>query len=641
MLRGMSRRLSVPLVLVAIALAAAGCPPPEERVPVVFQLPPPEPVPGQRFLDTPWPSDLMTLAGGLDLSTFPNPDSSGALEDIIRLIQTNPGYSATGTLYFRVDGGIDETSLPASPAASLEDDAALFLVEAATLRRVPVEWKHYAEGTSYLPPGTVAVQPLLGAVPRGRFALVVTSEARAAGGLSLGPSEDLLALMTCAPQRTGTRTVDCAPYRDLVEGLGVAPDSVALVQMVTPFDAVGGMVRAAEVVRALPSPTYAVSGPREARQGDDTIVYDGVVSLAQLQKGSPPYDVLDFESGGFVFDGDGLPVVQRFEEVPFVLTVPRTPPPPGGYCVMINGHGTGGDLESGLGNDARAEAWQVAQAGCAMLAVSEPLHRTRSGYRAGQEELLTFNFFNPLAGRDNWRQSAVEKVQLVSLAEALVVPASVSGGAELRFDRSRISYFGHSQGGITGALFVAVEDRITGAFLSGAGAGFQASLVEKVDPVEIAGVLKTVLQMSDEEEVDLFHPTIALLQTWIDPADPLNYGRLWRERRGPVPHLVMTSGLLDTFTPKRCHGALAGSFGLPLATPIAEPVAVLELEGIAAAGDVLEGNLLSVDGAPLTAGVLQYPNDGHFAVYNNADAQTAMRSFFMTLHDGVPFVRVK
>lgn len=636
----MRRSLPLPLLLVVLAAAGAGCGP-AERVPVTFTLPPPEAALGATFLDTPWPSDVMTKDGGLDLSTFPNPFDARALEDVILLIQTNPGYSASGTLYFRVDGGVDETSLPSSPAASLAEGASMFLVETATLRRVPIEWQHFPAGTSFLPPGTVAVQPLLGALPRGRFALVVTSDARAAGGAALGPSADLAALMSCAPQREGTRKVDCAPYSELADALAVPREGIALLQIVTPVDAAAGLVDAATVVRALPPPVYTVTGRREPEPGDETVVFDGTVSIAQLQSGTPPYDDLDFVGGGFVLDEQGLPVVQRFEEVPFVLTVPRSASPPTGYCVMINGHGTGGDLESGLGNNARAEAWQAAQAGCAMLSISEPLHRTRAGYREGQEEILTFNFFNPLAGRDNWRQSAVEKVQLVSLAQSLVVPAAVTGDAELRFDPAQVSYFGHSQGGIAGALFVAVEDRITGAFLSGAGAGFQASLVEKVDPIAIRDVLKTVLKGPEDEEIDRFHPAITLLQTWVDPADPVNYGHLWRERRGPVPHLVVTSGLKDTFTPKRCHGALAAAFGLPLAAPVSEPVEVIDLLGPAPAGEVLEGNLQSADGAPLTAGVLQYPDDGHFAVFFNPDAQDAMRGFFTSLHDGVPAVRVK
>lgn len=611
----------------------------------------PEPVPlrmelprdgvGQTFLSTPWPSDLMLKDGGLDLSRFPNPYGSSTLEDVLRLFVTNTGYPATGTLYFQVEGGVDEASLPASAAASLVEGSAMFLVETGSLKRIPISWKQEATGTSFLPPGTVAVQPLLGAVPRGRFALVVTADARAPSGGPLAPSAEMLALSRCEPLPVDARPADCAPYQQLLADLSLAPERVALVQMITPLDAVGGLIAAADVVRALPPPIVSGLALRAQSPSSEYAVYDGSAGLAQLQAGEPPFDRLDQVSGGFVLDGNGRPEVQFIEDVRFTLTVPRRPMPASGYCVIINGHGTGGDLDSGLGDGPSAEAFQAAQAGCALLTASEPLHRTRRGYREGQEEILTFNFFNPLAGRDNWRQSAIEKVALVSLARTVSIPASVSGAGEVRFDPERVSYFGHSQGGISGALFVAVEDRIAGAFLSGAGAGLGTSIVEKVDPVAIKDAVRAVLLMPPEDDIDLFHPVIALLQSWVDPADPINYGRVWRERRGAVPHLVATSGLLDTFTPPGCHAGMAGAYGLPVARPVAQPLPVLELLGVPDGALVLEGNLESKDGAPLTAGLLQYPDDGHFAVFQNRDAQRAMLSFFTTLQAGVPSVSVE
>lgn len=622
--------------LLASALGAAlglACAP---RVPVDFVVPR-DPL-AEEFLDTPWPSDLLRTAdGGLDLLRFPNPYASGALEDVIGLIQTNQGYAASGTLYFHVDGGIDEASLPADPAASLSPDASMFLLETDTLVRVPIEWRHFGEGTSSLPAGTVAVQPLLGALPRGRFALVVTSAARAADGGALGPAPDLAQLLRCEPLEGLSAPLDCAPYASLAASLGKAPDDIALVQLVTPADASGGLVAAAQVARAF-TPSVQVLAKRSVGLTDHYAIYEGTITLAQLQAGQAPYDELDGTSGGFVFDAAGAPQVQRVEDVPFLLTVPRRDMPASGYCVVLYAHGTGGDLESGLG----IEAELITDAGCAMLTVSEPLHATRAGYRSGQEEILTFNFFNPLAGRDNWRQSAIEKIQLVNAVELLSIPTGLSGAdAPITFDPTEISDLGHSQGGITGALFLAVEDRVLGAFLSGAGAGFQASLVEKTEPQDIAAVLRMVLLMPETEVVDRFHPVIALLQTWVDPADPINVGTLWRHRRGPVPHLVMSSGLEDTFTPPRCHGALAASWGVPLAEPVAVPIPVLDLLGIEPGPVTLEGNLTTEDGAPLTAGMLQYPEDGHFAIFDNPDAQEAVRRFLTTVQDGVPSARVR
>lgn len=623
-----------------VSALVAGCPagPEPERAPVSFALPN-----GQRsqFLDVPFPSDVMILPDGrLDLSTFPNPFGSATLEDFLVTFATAPGFAASSTLFFHVEGGVDEATLPATPQDSVNDDSGLFVVELdgpAAGRRLPIEWKHYPEGTSFLRPGTVAVNLLLGAVPRGRFALVATSSVHRADGLPLGPGPGLRALIDCDIPADVDRDVDCGPAQQVRKTLGVEAYDLALVQSVTPQDSSAGLQAAAAVARAYtPTITNVVQRADNARL--PYFVFDGVIGIAIFQAGEAPYGVSDGVTGGFVFGDDGVPVIQMQEQVPFVLTVPKTAMPTAGWPVVINGHGTGGDLESGLGSSQSAEAVRIAAAGQAMFAISEPLHRTRLGYIAGQEETATFNFLNPIAGRDNWRQSALEKVQQVTAMSTLT--ATSFSGEVFRFDGDNIGYFGHSQGGIVGALFVAVEDRITGALLSGAGAGLAPSLVEKTDPIVIADVLKVVLSIPREETIDTFHPVPALLQTFVDPADPLNYGNLWRHRSGRrTPHLLITSGLVDTYTPPRNHGGLAAAYGVPLAAPIARQWPVLDLMGIDDVGAVVDGDLRSDDGAPLTAAMLQYPADGHFAVFENPVARGVFTEFFASLvRDGVPVV---
>jgi hypothetical protein len=633
-------RLAV-LCTSSVVLSAACAP---ERAPVTFQLPREE---RQDFLATPWPSDLMIKKDGtLNLQTFPNPFGSASLEEFLGVFQTAPGYAASTTMYLHVDGGVDETTLPASPAASLEPEAGLFIVEVDgpfAGRRLPLETKVYGEGTSFLPPGTVAATLLLGAVPRGRFALVATSAVHRKDGMPLGPDDDLKTLLACGDLGDIDAVVDCKPYQKLQRDLGLAVEDLALVQMLTPQKSTVGLEKAAARARAYVPAIGDRITRRATPRNAPYVVFDGTVTLARFQAGRPPFDTYDGNSGGFVFDDDGVAIVQSEETVPFVLTVPRgLDMPPEGWPVVINGHGTGGSLETGLGYDAGAEAIRITNAGAAMLAISEPLHATREGYRAGSENILTFNFFNPPAGRDNWRQSALEKVQLVTAVEHLnFVDAE---DVEHRFDPRHVGYFGHSQGGIVGALFLAVEDRIEGAFLSGAGAGFAQSIVEKTDPPPaIADILRLVLLAPDDEPIDRFHPVPALLQTFIDPADPLNYGSLWRHRTGRrTPHLIATSGLNDTFSPPRTHGALAASFELPLADPVAEPISVLGLLGSKSVGSThVEGNLNTDDGEPLTAALVQFEDQDHFAVFFDADAQNMFTDFFATLWFGTPSVRTR
>jgi hypothetical protein len=636
------------LIFSSTAFLASGCPDTEiQSSPVRFEIPRGD---ARSFLDVPWPSDILLRdfdgKVGLDLRAFPNPYGSYTLEEYLGTFQYTPGYSSNAALYFNVPAGVDPLSLPQDAASSIEANASMFLVELdAPSRRIPIEWEIEEEGTSFLPAGTVTVLPLLGAIVQGSAALVVTSDATDKDGNPLGGSEDMRALVSCgslADESLIERVPDCTPYRELREALGLTEEQVALMQIFTPYDSATELQKAQEALEAMPAPVMSNISIVEEQDYDEYTAYNGTVSLAQMMVGPAPYETFDGSNGSFVLDETGTPTVQSYEAVQFTLTVPNGTQPATGWPVVIYGHGTGGDLNSGLGNGENSEAHQLARAHSAMLAISEPLHRTRDGYRDGEEELLTFNFLNPVAGRNVWRQSALEKVQLVSAVANLQLSSEVVGAESASFDTEQISYFGHSQGGIVGALFVGVEDRITGAFLSGAGGGFAPSIIEKVEPVDMTDIVRTFLLMPGEEKLDRFHPVLALLQIWIEPAEPLNYGPLWQNRRERnTPHLAISSGLQDQYTPKRNHGALAAAFGIPLVEPVSEPVDVLDLLGYFPAGTEAVGNLEDGQGRPLTGALLQYPDDGHFAVFRNENAQEAYRLFFDTLRGGVPTARVE
>jgi hypothetical protein len=102
----------------------------------------------------------------------------------------------------------------------------------------------------------------------------------------------------------------------------------------------------------------------------------------------------------------------------------------------------------------------------------------------------------------------------------------------------------------------------------------------------------------------------------------------------------MTAGLLDAYTPKNTQAALAAAYGLPLIEPVAEAWPVLDLLDIPASPSPAQGNRRDARGRALTAGVLQYPDEGHFAVFTDASAQEAYRRFFETLRQGIPIALV-
>ena len=188
--------------------------------------------------------------------------------------------------------------------------------------------------------------------------------------------------------------------------------------------------------------------------------------------------------------------------------------------------------------------------GCAAISISQPLHRTRAGFRDGAVELLTFNFLNPPAGTGNWRQSALESVALLHSLASFEVPANVSAtGRVIRLRGDARLFFGHSQGGITGAIMAGVEPQLDVAVLSGAGGGFGESNLDKTDPVVIREIIRLLINLPAQEPLDEFHPIIALLQLLADVLEPLNAARRYYAPERKPPNMLIYSGLLDTFTP--------------------------------------------------------------------------------------------
>src|SRR5262249_20057994 len=139
---------------------------------------------------------------------------------------------------------------------------------------------------------------------------------------------------------------------------------------------------------------------------------------------------------------------------------------------------------------------------------------------------------NPTAARTNGRQSAIDEVQRARLFTETfaVVPAEVSvSGKEIRFDPAQVMFFGHSQGGLNGPLYLAADDSARGGVLSGSGALIPIGLLEKPKPMpRVSAVVKSVflgLRADEEGEADVYHPIISLAQTIVDVVDPIHYAR--------------------------------------------------------------------------------------------------------------------
>jgi pimeloyl-ACP methyl ester carboxylesterase len=212
----------------------------------------------------------------------------------------------------------------------------------------------------------------------------------------------------------------------------------------------------------------------------------------------------DYENGDGVIPTvgtlTGTPQVQSVNDVYFDLFLPAGPEPPGGWPVVVAGHGAGGGGKDN-GNVPVSVAATLAAHGLATIAINAvgngggplgTLTVTRtdatsvtlpSGGRnvdrngngvydhpagslpeglstlpTGPDAIVWF--------RDGFRQTVVDMMQLVREIE---VGIDLNGDSIPDLNPSRIYYLGNSQGGIVGTLFTALEPQIRAAVLGAAG----------------------------------------------------------------------------------------------------------------------------------------------------------------------------
>jgi len=263
----------------------------------------------------------------------------------------------------------------------------------------------------------------------------------------------------------------------------------------------------------------------------------------------------------------------------------------------------------------------------------------------GSPEVQFFNFLNPIAGRTNNRQAAIDLAQAARLVRGLVLPATtpvavpmgmpaMTIGREVRFNANRVGFFGHSQGSLSGPLWMAAEQGGSIAMLSGAGSSFNLAVTQKREPVDIPTTLAVLLGIStsNPEEIVPLHPMLTMLQTAIDVSDPVNYGRyLAREPRAGIRprNVFLTQGFVDSYSPPATAAALALAIGLPLINPVLHTVDQYDLSGVPAATLPVVGN---ATGGVATLGWQQFDaprgRDGHFVVFSVPEATARTARFF-------------
>ncbi|MCA9664425.1 MAG: hypothetical protein KC503_02520 [Myxococcales bacterium] len=630
----------------------------------------------------PFPNDIRRRADGtIDLARF----SSGQpqlLQHYYDLVASGRfGFSTNGAVHFRFSDAIDEGTLPASPAGAVAAGSAVQLVDIDPSspdygKRVPLLLAYKPAAGRFIGAHSLTLLPLPGFTlrPATIYAALLTDGLADPTGHPVVQADAFARLLADRPERGEERAYAAyAPLRAYLAKTGLTGIlSAAVFTTGGPFD-LTSKIRA--VVHSLPAPV--AKDLVVARETERYVEVRGTYEAPFFQQGKVPFS-LPPDGGGIELDAQGLPKVARTETLRFAISIPKGTMPSRGWPVVLYAHGTGGSYRSFINGDV---AWRLSRmtdasgkviGRAAVIGIDQTLHGPRAP--EGTEPQLAFiNIFNPTASIYNVVQGGSDNFALLRMVRNLrfrkltfAKGTRVDFGVEVQFDPQKVGFMGHSQGGLTGPLFLSAEPGVGAAVLSGAGANSILALLSKTEPINIPDVIGSLIQ----EKIDAFHPLATIIQQLLDVSDPANQASaLIRAPRPGIPakNLLVTQGFVDHYTPNETTDALAIGIGIPTLGEVVREVAGQSLRRDDAAPRSLPiaGNI-SLDGGSVTAGLLQFRSpvtedacepdgsckgsrycgddnmcyhDGHFVVFDVPEAQRQVSLFFGSyFRDGVAVV---
>lgn len=559
------------------------------------------------FFDMPFPLDSRRVAGGgPDLEGLPVvrvttyfrlPREKAFVRKAMKVAEEDStGFSPSSPIYLRFDGRVNAP--PSDPLAATRPDAAVFLVDVdrrspTFLERRPAFVEVTATGDLLRPANLLQVLPVPGLPLRAgtTYAVVVLRSLGAPGFPRLGqPAALLQALRGQAPAgKHGPAFRDAlAPLAAALPSLGVPADEVAAATVFTTGDPSAELRRWVQHVKTLPPP--ATKGALEVRDAyPDYTALKGVVRLPQTQRGRAPYVVTGLFGGGEIAVGsDGQPRTLRRDDADFRVTVPKGRMPAQGFPLYFYVHGTGGDSDQAIDRGRWATrdtppppgtgyAMTVARAGWGTSCVSTLFSPRRIGFLAA-DGYTAYNFLNPVAFRDNFRQLVLELAHFRNLVLSLRIDpalcpgtdASAAPDGKIRFDPDCVVIAGHSLGSFLSGMLAATVGDCRGVVLTGAASTWVEFAFGPTKPLDLRRLVEK-LALSPGERLDRFHPLLSIFDTALGPADNVHHlVHLLRDPvpgASPAPHVLVVQGQHDQQTPANTQRAHLLAVGADLLGP--------------------------------------------------------------------------
>ena len=586
----------------------------------------------QEFFATPWPSDARTLAdGSADLATFPGVDQ-GLMRTFRAAIEGDIfGFSTMPVVYIAFDGPVGAVSLP-TPATTLRPGSVAQLIDVSEEgcgSRIPVVLGVDEEGDPYRDANTLSASPVPGFALRESttYAFVLRREFGLDAGREVVPPQ----AFTDAMDGIGRFAASLEPLMRCLEEDEMAVSAIGVATVFTTQDPTSELqlLRDFVVSDAVDSPV--VSGLEidpELTRDDLADTWRGSYLTPIFQEGDPPYAV----GGGFGFESDGTPAVQRWEEVPFAIAIPNVGEGP--FPLIVQMPGTGGDIEGTISGRPGIDAITN---GFAVATFAPQFHDSRAV--PGSDAIIHgFNYLNPTSGRTVFRQQVLDTSYFVRVLREEIADSEISDSLDL----TTLLYGGHSQGGLVGGLLAGVESAFEAYVLNGTGAYISVTVVERTDPFDIQALINEVFLVG--RRIDVQHPLVALVQLGTDVVEPHAFATRWRGTEGDPSgsHMFVVNGFLDQTTFPPSIDALTISAGLAPIAPAGwdpDPFDVWELPS--EVEPPISGNVTALDGSPLTMVTFLDAEQGHFTLRRNETAMELALSFWRQALNGVPVVELE
>lgn len=626
------------------------------------------------FFAVPLPSDTRVHAdGSIALSDWTDAYNNRLLKLWFDAAdELMDGWGLVSGIFVNFSAPIDTSTLPQTAAETMSADdgfASVFLVDVDEDSEhrgemLPIECKFTAEAGTYHDPNLLACISPFGVVrqPNTRYAFVVTRAVRDENGDPIVGDAAMQKLLRGEDVEGQNGTIAAAPYvaaRDLLVDQGLSADEIASITLFTTGDPAARIVKINDWYRKLPDPEIDQDSLEFVEELDDYVVLKGTYTVPIIQQGERPYDAPP--AGKIVWNDNGEPVQQATDTVPFLLTIPKSPMPDGGWPVLMYMHGSGGQAQELVDRGARPDletpaphgtgpGGVVAPYGMAGFAAEFPFHGTRFS-PPDTTGLKLYNLLgNPRATVDNFLVSANEVTLHARLLKGLEFDPAIANGAldagnspdgMMRFTADSLTAMGQSMGSTIGLPALTISKEIDAGILSGSGATLIEVALKSTKPVNLKPLLEQALGYANDEHLDRFSPALNAVQyTWdfIDPEVHARYLINQPHPDTPAKHILQHSGVDDGYFSVKSRTAVSAAVGLDFAKPVEEPEALDIMSVAAPAHDQPLDTPISANLAGGITGVvaMYQPSvmDGHNVAYQRDDAKAQYACFAKTVGQG-------